>query len=242
MFEIFLNRLRGTGDIFKIFGFAITGNIMYAVYIALVIGGMSYFLNMPLLFDSMSFVKDGVARTFTNTVGINTSIVAFVSAGLYMLGESMGWGKWVGSLTRWEPFTETLIQNHYNDNEGVKFPFVHKTANLIVKEQIDGTLEVRTKQYLRYCNVALALRGLYWWVLLYLFIAFTGITTYYEAVIISVLLGLGFPVAAWLSKKLDYNGTKWIINYSRGWENQELVYGLFQGSAILYVIIKYIGQ
>jgi hypothetical protein len=238
MFEIILNRLRGTGDIFKIFSFAITGTIIYAIYIALVISGLTYFLNIPLLFDSISFVKDGVTHTFINTVGINTSIVAFVSASLFMLGESMGWGKWVGSLTRWEPFTEDLLNYQYNDNEGVKFPFVHKTANLITKEQVKGSFDVKVKQYLKYCNIALALRGFYWWVLLYLFIAFVGFINYYEALIISILLGISFPVAAFISKKLDYNGKLWIVNYSRGWENQELVYGFFQGLAMAYVIVS----
>ena len=38
MIESILNRFRGTGDIFKISSVPITGNILYAVYIALVIG------------------------------------------------------------------------------------------------------------------------------------------------------------------------------------------------------------
>ena len=40
-----------------------------------------------------------------------------------------------------------------------------------------------------------------------------------------------------IGKRLNYNGKLWKINYSRGWENQELVYGLFQGLFFNYVII-----
>ena len=81
---VLLNRWRGTGDIFKIFGFAATGNILYAVYIALVIGLLS------------------------------TWYYGLIAGALYILGESMGWGKWVGYLT-----ADNQIEN-YNDKDGQK--------------------------------------------------------------------------------------------------------------------------
>lgn len=199
MFEIVLNRLRGTGDIFKVFSFAITGNILYAAYIALVIGLLS------------------------------TWYYGLVAGLLYMLGESMGWGKWVGSLCH--PESIISLEDRYADNEGIKFPFVHQTANLIVKEREDYEL---------YCQVALGLRGFYWWISLYVFMAFIGLVSYYEAIIISILLGITFPIAAYISTKLDYNGKFWIINYSKGWENQELIYGLFQGIAMWYIMLQWL--
>ena len=67
MIESILNRLRGTGDIFYISKFAITGTILYATYMALVVGVLS--------------------------LNIFYGLTMF---GLFILGESMGWGKWVG--------------------------------------------------------------------------------------------------------------------------------------------------
>lgn len=191
--ESVLNRLRGTGDLFYISKFAITGTMIYATYLALVVGLL--------------------------TLNIFYGLIMF---GLFILGESMGWGKWVGYLT-----SDNHPEN-YNDKEGYNFPFIHQTANLIANEK---------KHYRLYCQLALGLRGFYWWILPYLFMAFIDLISYYEAVLFSILLGVLFPVACEIGKKLDYNGKFWIINYSRGWENQELVYGFFQGLFFNYVII-----
>ena len=191
--EAVLNRLRGTGNIFYISNFAITGTMIYALYIALVVGLL--------------------------TLNIFYGLIMF---GLFILGESMGWGKWVGYLT---------ANNHpknYNYKEGYNFPFIHQTANLIANER---------EHYRLYCQIALGLRGFYWWILPYLFMAYIDLISYYEAVLFSILLGVLFPIACEIEKKLDYNGKFWIINYSRGWENQELIYGLFQGLFFNYVII-----
>ena len=189
----FLNRLRGTGDVFCISKFAVTGNMIYAIYIGLVIG---------LLTSSV--------------------LNALIIAGLFILGESMGWGKWIGYLT-----SDDHPEN-YNDKEGYNFPFIHQTANLLANEK---------EHYRLYCQLALGLRGFYWWILPYLFMAYIDLISYYEAVLFSILLGVLFPIACEIGKKLDYNGKFWIINYSKGWENQELIYGLFQGLFFNYVII-----
>ena len=196
MIESILNRWRGTGEIFKIFSVPITGNILYAVYIALVVALLS------------------------------TWYYGIVAGGLYMLGESMGWGKWVGSLC--DPESTITLESRYIDDEGTRFPFIHKTANTIVKER---------ENYLGYCQVALAIRGLYWWLPLLTFMAMVGITSYWLAILGSILLGIGFPLACYIGSKLDYNGKFWKINYSKGWENQELVYGLFQGIVLWAVVL-----
>ena len=195
---IILNRLRGTGDIIKIGKLVITGTILYALYLGLVIGFITewYF-------------------------GLGT-------IALFIAGESYGWGKWVGSLTRWEPIDKELQESCYNDNEGKHFPYIHYMANAIVREK---------SNYLWYCRVALAIRGFIWWYPIYVLFAFAGLISYIEALVIGGLLGIGFPVACWIGAKLDYNGKIGIINYSRGWENQELVYGFMQGVCLWYVII-----
>ena len=65
----------------------------------------------------------------------------------YLLGESKGWGEWVGSLTRHEPWTEEMLQGNYQDKEGKTFPFIHQIANSIIPEKIEGTFESRVEQY-----------------------------------------------------------------------------------------------
>lgn len=222
MIEIILNRLRGTGDIFKIFSFAITGTIIYTCYLSLLITGLVYFLELPLLFIDIGILLNGKLYIFTNTIYSNAIIVALLTAILFLVGESMGWGKWTGYLTA------DKSPENYDDLEGYDFPYIHKTANLIVKER---------KNYKLYCQVALVTRGLYWWTPLYLFFAFIGLISYIEAIIIGILLGIAFPLACEIGKRLDYNGKFWIVNYSKGWENQELVYGLSQGLFFNYVII-----
>ena len=156
----------------------------------------------------------------------------------YLVGESKGWGEWIGALTRWESKDEKWLEKQYKDNEGVGFPYVHQIANCVIKEQVEGTLEEKLKQYNKYATLALTLRGMYWWSLVYGVIAWFGLINLYEYAAIIAILGIGFPIACEIGKMITSNGKIWIINYSRGWENQELVYGFIQGIALWYVIFK----
>ena len=100
MIESILNRLRGTGDIFFISKVPITGTMIYATYLALVVGLLT--LNI---------------------------FYCLIMVGLFILGGSMGWRKWIGDWT---------ADNHpeiYNDKEGYNFPFIHQTANLLANEK-----------------------------------------------------------------------------------------------------------
>lgn len=156
----------------------------------------------------------------------------------YLVGESKGWGEWIGALTRWESKDEKWLEKQYKDNEGVGFPYIHQIANCVIKEQVEGTLEEKLKQYNKYATLALTLRGVYWWSLVYGVIAWFGLINLYEYTAIVAILGIGFPIACEIGKMITSNGKIWIINYSRGWENQELVYGFIQGIALWYVIFK----
>ena len=77
---------------------------------------------------------------------------------------------------------------------------------------------------------------------MYLVLAIFQIITYQEALIITTLLGIAFPIACELGKRITFTKTydlKFIkLSFSQGWENQEVVYGLFQGMCLWYVIIK----
>ena len=103
-----LNRLRGTGVI-KHFGTIRVGEIkllkltvpkievevklvwnhVYALYLALIVG----YLTMNVY------------------AGIATMIA-------YFIGESKGWGEWVGTLTKSEELTQADLLRNYKDNEG----------------------------------------------------------------------------------------------------------------------------
>ena len=213
-----LNRLRGTGVI-KHFGTLNLGekkvevklvwNHIYGLYLALVLGLLA--------------------------MNVWAGLAVLVA---YLVGESKGWGEWVGALTRWETKDEEWLQRQYKDNEGVGFPYIHQIANAIVKEQIEGTLEEKLKQYHKYATLALALRGMFWWGLVYGTASIFGIVSVLEAVAITVALGIGFPVACWLGKKMDFSRKYGILHLSRGWENQELVYGVMQGIALWYVVLS----
>lgn len=219
--EAILNRLRGTGVI-KHFGtlkimnkeikINFVGNHLYGLYIAILLG----FLTMNLW------------------VGLCILIA-------YLIGEAKGWGEWVGTLTRHEPWDEAMLQRNYLDAEGKTFPFIHQIANLLIPEKINGTFETRAKQYKYYAILALALRGFYWWSFVYFTLAIFQVIQYQEALIISILLGVAFPIACELGKRWKFTKTydlKFIkLSFSQGWENQEIVYGLFQGIALWYTII-----
>ena len=160
----------------------------------------------------------------------------------YLVGESKGWGEWVGALTRYDTKDENWLEKQYKDNEGVGFPYIHQIANSIVKEQIEGEFEAKLKQYHRYATLALILRGMFWWGLVYGVLAGFGLISAVETMLITVLLGVGFPIACWLGKIIKYEAKFGVIEFKRGWENQEVMYGLIQGLCLWYVIIKYIGQ
>ena len=214
-----LNRLRGTGAI-KHFGTLRVEEIKV------------WKLTIPKIEVEVKLVWNHVYGLYLALVfGL---LAMNVWAGLavlvaYLVGESKGWGEWVGALTRWETKDEEWLQRQYKDNEGVGFPYIHQIANAITKEQIEGTLEEKLKQYHRYATLALALRGMFWWGLVYGVMASFGVISILTAVVATVLLGIGFPVACELGKRWDYNKKFGILSFSRGWENQEIIYGLMQG-------------
>lgn len=216
-----LNRLRGTGVLkqfgtLKVFNKEIrinfNGNHLYGLYLALVIGLV----------------------TMNAWLGVAVLVA-------YLVGEAKGWGEWIGSLTRHEPWDEEMLQRNYRDEEGKTFPFIHQIANSVCKEQIDGSFEERAKQYRKYATLALMLRGMYWWLPVYLVMVAFGVISWYVAASAVVVLGLMFPIAAELGKRWKFERVydlKFVkLSFSRGWENQELVYGFMQGVCLWYVII-----
>lgn len=193
--EILLNRWRGTGDIFNISKFAITGTILYALYIFVLVSILS------------------------------NPIYGFIATALFLGGESLAFGKWVGYLTYPENYNKEQFENN---KAGSNFPFIHQTANYFINQ---------SKPY-HYSILALSIRGLYWWLPLYLLFVYIGLINYFESIIIGIFLGISFPIACLLSRKFSFRFKYKYLECTDNWGRQELIYGLFQGLGMMYIILK----
>jgi len=200
MIEILLNRWRGTGDIFSISIFNITGTMIYCLYIFVLVSILS------------------------------NPIYGVVATALFLAGESLAFGKWVGYLT----YPENYDKEQFEANKkGSNFPFIHQTANYFINQ---------SNPY-KYSILALSIRGVYWWLPLYLLFAYIGLINYFEAIIIGILLGIGFPIACILSRKFTFRFNYKYLVCTDNWHRQELIYGFFQSlcvtfSVFLFAIIK----
>lgn len=221
-----LNRLRGTGVLYSFctiklwkdnhLELKIVWNHIYALYLSIIVGVL---------------VMDGY--------GLYAGISVFI---LYMIGESKGWGEWVGALCNYDThkMDEKWLLKQYEDKEGKGFPFIFAIANFFIKEKIEGeavSLNKRISHYLKHATLALILRGYFWYVLIFFIPYFFNLLNIIEYISIVWLLSISFPMACYLGKITDINGKLFIVEYSRGWHNQELYNGLFQGIAIAYLVI-----
>ena len=117
-------------------------------------------------------------------------LVAFLSewyfglifAGLYVAGESYSWGKWVSYIC----FPENH-EKEYDNKTGRNFPWIHYIANFFVDQE---------KDYLVYCRLALSIRGLFWFLPMLAFLYFIDLIVLWQLIFGTVILSLGFPVAA----------------------------------------------
>ena len=214
MIEAILNRLRGTGDVVK----GITGTMLYAVYLLIIVGLLVGMCNTEV--NSMIVwltPVDGYDLVLTNIFYVVSTVV------LFLAGESYAFGKWVGFLVDYEDEHTP----EYDSKVGKRFPYVHYVANWIVSEKVD---------YMLYCQVALAIRGFVWWAPVYMMMAVAGLISYWIALVIGVVLGIGFPVACKVGREWEYDAKFGPIRFKRGWENQEIVYGFIQGLCLWFVI------
>ena len=217
MIEAILNRLRGTGvlkhfgtlrveemKIWKLttpkieFEIKLVWNHIYGLYFALIFGFLTGSIWIGLL-----------------------TLVA------YLIGESFGWGKWVGALCY--PETKTNLEKEYQDKEGYKFPFIHYMANFIIPEK---------KYFFKYCNLALGIRGFIWALCLYLALFIFDYISYFEYLFIAIIWGIGFPLACYLSRLKSFNYKNKFISIVGKWETQEIYYGFIHFVCNIYIILK----
>ena len=140
----------------------------------------------------------------------------------YVLGESFGWGEWVGNLSVHRKETTDTLEDE-GKNNGIQYVAIRLVPNWSVA-------------YLKYCRVALVLRGLYWWTPTLIALCF--IVNPLLVVSCMVVLAICFPLAC----ELGYITSKlWNFKYmDGGWEHSEVWYGLFQDLVIFSLIFFYL--
>ena len=150
----------------------------------------------------------------------SNSYVALASGLGYLAGESFGWGEWVGNLSVHKNNIRTKPLEDGKSN-GIQWLSTHIIPNY-------------KYNYINYCRVALAIRGLYWWIPTLAPLYFIGIS---PLVLITsiIFLSLGFPLAC----EIGYRTSKiWNFKYmSGGWEHQEVWYGLLQDIVLFSLIL-----
>lgn len=225
-----LNRLRGTGLI-KHFGTLKIQehkfNIFKKEYI------------VPEMAIKVNLVWNHVFALYYGAIFGLVSGIWYVGLAIfvaYLIGEAKGWGEWIGTLTRIEPKDEKFIAGVYKDDEGKTFPFIHQISNFFIKEQIDNTLEEKIKQYTKYATLALVLRGIWWFLFITIISIAFDLVSWKIGIIGLVLVGINFPIACWLGKHIKFTKTFGFLHFSRGWENQEFIFGCIQFVCIILPI------
>ncbi len=133
----------------------------------------------------------------------------------YLAGESKGWGVWVGALT-----------SHGGDRDESESRGIEWLAGLFVSRA----------HWIAFCRVCLFIRGLIWWLPVFLPLVFIGV---YIAPLLAAALAVGFPLACELGYRTNFKFRLKKLEIESAWARQELFYGAMQDAAfiILWVMI-----
>lgn len=153
-----------------------------------------------------------------------------IAVGLgYIIGESFGWGLWLGSIAeRADGYSLYLKGEREGANNGI-----HWLASHII--------EPTKETWLNYCRVALTIRGFYWWLPTLAPLYFVGFN---PLVLLGCILFLsvGFPIACeigyLLRDKISFE--KYGLEFRGGWELQEGAYGLMQDLVLITLGVSYV--
>lgn len=155
-------------------------------------------------------------------------LVSTLTAASYIIGESFGWGKWIGGIINdVKVGTEEMTKDEEGRHNGI-----HWLATRLFPEIGDT--------YQEYCILALTIRGFYWFFLVLLPLTLFG---YIDPVFLftgALILGIGFPLSVYLG---NYTEDKFSIEYGYfsvkgSWEHAEVWYGLTQDLIILYILVN----
>ena len=154
---------------------------------------------------------------------------ASIAVGLgYIIGESFGWGLWVGTLSVQREKGYALKDEGEGRNNGIEW-----LATRIIKPTQEN--------WLNYCRVALTIRGFYWWLPTLTPLYFVGFNPYVLLGCIA-FLSVGFPIACELGyyfrDKISFE--KYGLSFRGGWELQEGFYGLMQDLVLITLGVSYV--
>ena len=156
----------------------------------------------------------------------NTYVSLAVGLG-YIIGESFGWGLWVGSLTVHRENTTNKTEDE-GANNGIQW-----MARKLVPNYLDN--------FVNYCRVAFTIRGFYWWLPTLAPLYFIGFNPYVLLGCIA-FLSVGFPLACELGyyfrDKISFE--KYGLEFRGGWELQEGFYGLMQDLVLITLGVSYV--
>lgn len=162
---------------------------------------------------------------------------AFLALVLYIVGESGSWGKWVSYLCN--PLGHPY---EYNNDDGTRFPYIHVIANKFIDQ---------TRNYRLYCILSLSLRGIYWWLPLYILLGWL-FGQILLGIILGIVIGICFTISSILSNKFKFEFVNDYIEFFKSktnmdnnivyqcksnWERQEVIYGIFQEVTLWILII-----
>ena len=131
----------------------------------------------------------------------------------YLAGEAKGWGVWVGALT-----------SHGGDKGERESRGIEWLAGLFVSRA----------HWLAYCRLCLFLRGLLWWLPVFVPLVFAGL---YAAPLLAVALAVGFPFACELGYRTKFSFAFKKFEVKTAWARQELLYGAMQDAAFLVLFL-----
>ncbi|WP_297960885.1 hypothetical protein, partial [uncultured Campylobacter sp.] len=127
----------------------------------------------------------------------------------YLLGEAKGWGVWIGALT------SHGADKGESESRGI--------------EWLAGRFISRAR-WIAFCRVCLFIRGLIWWLPVFVPLAFAGL---YAAPFLAVALAAGFPLACELGYRMYFKFRLKKLEIESAWARQELFYGAMQDAAFL---------
>lgn len=139
--------------------------------------------------------------------------VAIICGLGYLAGEAKGWGVWVGALT-----------SHEADKGESKSRGIEWLAGHFIPRA----------HWLAYCRACLFLRGLIWWLPVFVPLVFAGV---YAAPLLAVALAAGFPLACELGYRTKFSFAFKGFEVKTAWARQELFYGAMQDVAFLILWI-----
>lgn len=156
-----------------------------------------------------------------NALAVSLLIFAFygnffvaIICGLgYFAGEAKGWGVWVGALT-----------SHGADKGESKSRGIEWLAGRFISRA----------RWIAFCRVCLAIRGLIWWLPVFVPLVFVGL---YAAPLLAVALAAGFPLACELGYRTKFSFAFKNFEVKTAWARQELFYGAMQDVAFLILWI-----